>query len=528
MTVQAAYDAIVIGAGHNGLVAAAYLARAGRRVVVLERRSVVGGAAATEEFHPGFRGLPGASLCGLLRPAVVRDLGLAARGLELIPVDPEVVSLGEDGKALRLWRDPTKAAQEIAAFSSKDAAAYPRFRAFMASLAGVVDPLFDRPPPEVSDWAWGDQLLLLRRGLKLRRLGKDLMYQAIRTLPMSLRAVLGEWFETELLQASLAADALQGTFRGPYSPETAFGLLHRFLPDVHGGAWSLVKGGMGNLGRILAAAAQEAGATIRTDSEVRTILTKDGRATGVQLASGDILLGRTVLSNADPKRTFLHLVDASELPRDFLDQIRHFQTEGVAAKVNLALGGLPPLPGMDGAAAPHVRIAPSLEYLERAYDDAKYGRPSEEPVLDIVIPSLVDPGLAPAGKHVMSVLVQYVPYHRNSGPWETEREKLGDNVVETLDWHWPGLREKILAREVLTPADLEQRFGLTDGHMYHGEMTLNQQFVLRPAPGWSQYRTPIAGLYLCGAGAHPGGGIMGAPGHNAAAAVLKDLRRGLA
>lgn len=525
VTVQGTYDVIVLGAGHNGLVAAAILARAGRRVLVLERRSIVGGAAVTETFHPGFQGLPGASLCGLLRPDLIQDLGLAQRGLQFLPVDPEVVALGEGGQVLRIWRDPARTAQELSRVSPRDAAAFPAFRSFMVSLASVADPVLDRAPPEISEWRWSDQLMLLRRGLKLRRLGKDAMYQAIRLVPMSLRAVLGEWFETELLRATLAVDALQGTFRGPYSPETAFGLLHHYAPAVQGAAWSLVRGGTGRLTQLLATVAREAGATIRTGAEVRRILTQDGRATGVQLTSGEIFLASAVLSNADPKRTFLRLVDPAELPRDFLDAIRHLQTEGVVAKVNLALDGLPAVPGYEGAPPPHLRLAPSLEYLERAYDDAKYGAASRAPFLDLVTPSLLDPSLAPPGKHVMSVLVQYAPYHRKSGDWETDREAFGDAIVNLLDERLPGLRRLVVAREVLTPVDLEKRFGLTDGHMYHGEMTLNQQLVLRPAPGWSQYRTPIAGLYLCGAGAHPGGGITGAPGRNAARAVLQDRER---
>jgi phytoene dehydrogenase-like protein len=517
----AAFDVIIVGAGHNGLVAAAYLARAGRRVLVLERRPLVGGAAVTEEFHPGFRGSPGASLCGLLRPEIIQDLGLVPRGLQFLPVDPEVVAIGEDGRPLRLWRDTARAAQEIGAFSQRDAAAFGAFRSLMVSVAGVIDPLLLMPPPEVSEWQWGDQLFLLRRALKLRRLGRDAMYQAIRIVPMSVRAVLGEWFETELLRSTLAVDALVGTFRGPYSPGTAFGLLHHYGPQANGG-WALVRGGMGALAQTLAAAAQEAGAIIRTDAEVRQILTKDGHATGLQLASGEMLLARAILSTADPKRTFLRLIDPAGLPRQFLDHIRNFQMEGVVAKVNLALDGAPAVPGNDGLPAPHLRIAPSLEYLERAYDDAKYGAASKEPFLDAVIPSLLDSGLAPAGKHVMSVLVQYAPYHRKQGGWDADRERLGDAVVDLLDAHLPGLRKLVLGREVLTPSDLERRFGLTDGHIYHGEMTLNQQLVLRPAPGWSQYRTPIAGLYLGGSGAHPGGGITGAPGYNAAHALLRD------
>ncbi len=516
------YDAIVVGAGHNGLVAAATLAREGRRVLLLEKRPIVGGAAVTEEFHPGFRGLPGASLCGLLRPEIIQELGLVQRGLQLLPLDPAVVALGEDGRILRMWRDPARAAREISSFSPRDAAAFPAFRSLLVSIAEVADPLMVEPPPEVSEWRWTDQIQYLRRGVQLRRKGKGVLYTAIRMLPMSLRALLGEWFETDLLKATLAVDALQGTFRGPYSPETAFGLLHHFLPEVHGGGWSLVRGGMGSLTRLLAAAAQDAGVAIRTEADVIRVLTKDGRATGVQLASGEILLARAVLSNADPKRTFLQLVDPVELPLDFLHAIRCFQTEGAVAKVNLALDGTPQIPGNDGGLAPYLRFAPSLEYLERAYDDAKYGSPSAKPFLDVVVPTLVDPDLAPSGKHVMSVLVQYAPYHRKKGNWAADREAFGDAVVDLLDAHLPGLRRLVVGREVLTPSDLEKRFGLTDGHIYHGEMTLNQQLVLRPAPGWSQYRTPIGGLYLCGAGAHPGGGITGAPGYNAAHAVLRD------
>ncbi len=281
MTLQATYDAVVVGAGHNGLVAAATLARAGRRVMVLERRPLVGGAAVTEEFHPGFHWLPGASLCGILRPEIVQEFGLAQRGLQILPLDPEVVTLGEEGRALRIWRDPSRTAQEIGSFSQRDAAAYPAFHALMTSLAGVADPLLAQPPPELSDWKWADQLGLLRRGLQLRRMGRGPMYESIRMMPMSLRAVLGEWFETELLKATLAVDALQGTFRGPYSPETAFGLLHHYIPAARGGGWGLVRGGMGNLTRALAAAAQEAGAAVRTGADVRQILTKAGRVTGV-------------------------------------------------------------------------------------------------------------------------------------------------------------------------------------------------------------------------------------------------------
>ncbi len=517
---QASYDAIVVGGGHNGLVAAAYLAKAGRRVAVFERRPVVGGAAATEEFHPGFHGSSGASLCGLLRPEIIQDLGLLARGLQLLPMDPEVSMLGEERKTLRLWRDDAHTRSELAAHSARDADAYFRFRESLVRIAEVLDPLMVRAPPDVSPLGLSDQFVLLRRAMRLRRLGKGEMNQAVRMIPMSVRAVLDEWFETELLKASLAVDALTGICRGPWSPETAFGLLHHFMPRVHGTEWSFVRGGMGALSIALANAAQSAGATIRTGTEVSKILASDGRVTGVELASGEAVGAPVVLSNADPKRTFLRLVDPSQLGLDFLHAVRSIQMDGCVARVNFALDGAPAI-GDDGAAAAHVRIAPSLVYIERAYDDAKYGRMSEEPFLDVTVPTLVDPELAPAGKHVMSVLVQYAPYRLKRGTWEDQRDQLGDRVVEIIEGRAPGFRKLILGREVLTPADLETRFGLTGGHMHHGEMTLNQQLVLRPVAGWSAYRTPIEGLYLCGSGAHPGGGITGAPGYNAARAVLR-------
>ncbi len=521
---QASYDAVVIGAGHNGLVAAAYLAKAGRRVLVLERRSVVGGAAATEEFYPGFRGPTGATLCGLLRPEVMRDLQLAAHGLQFLPCDPEVVTLGDDGTALRLWNDPAKSQAEISTRSTRDAEAYPRFTSFLTRLAAIADPVLASTPPDVDGLGIVDELFLLRRAWTARKLGKEGIGQAVRMVPMSVRSVLNEWFETELLRATLAMDALIGVGRGPWSPGTAFGLLHHFLPRARGTAWSFVRGGMGNLSRALASSAQAAGVTIRTDAAVERILTSDGRVSGVQFATGETIPARIVLSNADPKRTFLQLVDPAELGLEFTSQVRNIQMDGSVAKVNFALNAAPAIPmqGDGGLVAPHFRIGPSLEYLERAYDDAKYGAPSEHPFLDVVIPTVVDPDLAPAGKHVMSVLVQYAPYRLKKGNWDDRREKLGEVVVDLLDGHIPGFRKLVLGQEVLTPVDLERRFGMTGGHIYHGEMTLNQQFVLRPVPGWSQYRTPIEGLYLCGSGAHPGGGITGAPGYNSAREVLRN------
>ena len=520
---QGAYDVVVIGGGHNGLVAATYLGRAGKRVLVLERRATLGGAVTTEEVRPGFRAPTGAALCGLFRREIIDDLDLIRHGLSFIPFDPMSVLLGDGGKPLRIWRDARRTQFELAQTSPADAAAYPRVLELMGEIAKVLNPLLVSIPLSVADPSIADGWFLLGRALRLRRMGRDTMYETLRMPPMCLRDYLGEWFEDERLRSSLSVDALFGIFRGPWSPGTAFGLIHHHLPEANGGQWAFIRGGSSTLPAALAEAAREAGVAIRTDAEVRHILSPDGRATGVELASGEVIQARAVVSTADPKRTFLQLADPLVLGADFQLRVRNYHSDGCVSKVNIALDGVPQFPALGDASLPaHFQVAPSLEYIERAYDDAKHGRVSESPVLDVTVPTAVDPTLAPAGKHILSVVVQYTPYRLQKGTWEDQRDGLGGRVLDLLATHVPNLRSILAGMEVLTPADLESRFGLTGGHIFHGEMTLDQQYVLRPIPGWGRYRTPIPGLYLCGSGAHPGGGITGAPGYNGARAILED------
>jgi phytoene dehydrogenase-like protein len=505
-------------------VAAAYLARASRRVIVLERRPVAGGAVATEEIVPGFRASTGADVCGLLRPEIVEDLELSARGVEFLPIDPEVMTLGGRSR-LRIWRDVGKTQSELATKSPRDAEAYPRFVALLRRFAAAIEPLMTMTPPNVANPSLTDQMGLLRRALAVRRLGKDTMRQFLRVPPMPVRDFLNEWFETDLLKASLAVDSLLGTFQGPWSPGTAFGLIHHSLARAQGPGWAFVRGGMGTLAGALAQAATDAGATIRTDAEVGRIVTAGSRVTGVELTTGEVIGSRAVASNADPKRTFLHLVDPKELSPEFVLRVRNIEMNGIVAKVTLALGGPLPVPAVADGPAPHLRIAPSLEYIEKAYDDAKYGAVSRAPIADIFIPTAADPSLAPTGMHILSATVQYAPYSLRDRDWTKERDSLAERVIGLLEEYMPGLRSRILGRTVLTPQDIEERFGMTEGHIYHGEMTLDQTLVLRPVAGWARYRTPIEGLYLCSAGAHPGGGVTGAPGYNAAREILADWPR---
>ena len=533
MTSKAQRDVVIIGGGHNGLVAAGYLAKAGLAPLVLERREVVGGAAVTEEFHAGFRGPTLAHWTGPLLPHVARDLDLERHGLTFINHGVRVFAPAPDGRSLCLYDDAARTARELKKLSEHDAGSYPQFCESFARIGRVLAPLLTFTPPSVEKPTAAEMWSLGKVGKGFRGLGKRDAYRLLRWGPMAVADLAAEWFETELLRATVAARGIFGAFAGPWSAGTSAGLL---MQAAFGGhplpPASFVKGGMGALTGALASAARAAGAEVRTGAEVARVLVRDGRAAGVVLANGEEIAARAVVSNADPRSTFLRLVDPVDLDPDFLAKMRGYRSAGAAAKVNLALAGLPSFralknAGADGAAelAGRIHVGPEIDYLERAFDAAKYGDFSPEPYLDITIPTLTDPTLAPAGRHVMSIHAQFAPYELKEGDWDSRRDEFADAVVKTLSAYAPDVNELILHRQVITPPDLERTYGLSGGHIHHGEMSLDQFYLFRPLVGWAQYRTPLGGLYLCGAGTHPGGGVTGAPGANAAREILKDLRK---
>ncbi len=522
------YDAIIIGGGHNGLVTAAYLARAGRTVLVLERRYRVGGAAVSEEIYPGFTFSVFSYVVSLLRPEIIRDLDLPRHGLEILPLESTVTPM-ENGDYLAVWGDPDKTRREIYRHSPRDAEAMIEFGRLMHHMAQAVKPIIGMVPPDPTSLSPRELLGLLRLGKHFRGLGPEKFHALYKLMTMSSADYLDEWYETDVLKATKSASGIIGTFLGPRSPGTAYVLLHHYMGEIDGSfrAWGFAKGGTGAISEAIAGAARRFGAEIRTDTSVSRVLTKRGRAVGVVLENGDELRARTVVSSLDPQQTFLKLVGAEQLPDDFTTDIRRFKFRGSSGKVNLALAELPNFTCMPGV-GPHLRgaisISPSIEYLERAYDDAKYGEFSRHPYMDVIIPSMIDPHMAPPGKHVMSIFVQYAPYNVTGGWTDDKREAFGDAVVDTLTQYAPNLKHAILHRQVITPADIERITGLTEGNIFQGELALHQLFFLRPAPGWAKYRTPIRRLYQCGSGTHPGGGIMGASGRLAAMQILADGR----
>ncbi len=522
------YDVIIVGGGHNGLVAAAYVARAGRKVLVLEARELVGGCAVTEEIWPGFRVSTASYLASLVQEKVVRDLELERFGYRVDAKDPAFFSPFPDGRHLFMWQDRARTVAEIAKFSPRDAQAYPPYEEHLERLARVVESLLLVTPPDFpphKPWDFVEYLKLVGR---LRGLSRRVLAGLVKIFTQSAAQFLSEWFESDELIVTLATDGVIGANGGPYSPGTAYILMHHCMGGVggHRGLWGFVRGGMGALSNAIADSARSNGAEIRTGARVERILVKDRRAQGVVLVGGEEITARMVASNLDPKATFLGLIEEGRLDPEFVTGIRRFRSGGTSLKMNLALSSLPEFRAVPGApGAQHratMHICPTLDYIERAWDDAKYGRPSHSPLLEMTIPTIYDSSLAPPGRHIMGIFLQYAPYTLAEGTWDDLREPYADHILDLIAEYAPNIRNIVIDRQVLTPLDLERRFGLTGGNIFHGEMSLDQMFVMRPLAGWARYRTPIQGLYLCGSGAHPGGGVMGAAGHNAAREMLKD------
>jgi phytoene dehydrogenase-like protein len=532
MTAGNRYDAIVIGGGHNGLVAAAYLARSGLRTVVLERRHLLGGAAVTEEVFPGFRFSVASYVVSLLRPEIIRDLDLPRHGLEILPLDGTFTPLDGD----YLWRvnDHWRTIRELRRWSPNDAEAYDEYGQLMVEMARFIKPVLSLVPPDpgrIDPREWLPVVGLWRR---FRALPERHQATFVQLMTMSAADFLDRWFETDPLKATMAASGIIGTLQGIRSPGTAYVLLHHYMGEIDGAfrAWGIPKGGTGGISESIASAAQSMGAEVRCQAPVQQITVTDGRASGVVLGSGEELQAGVVLSSADVRVTFLDLIEPGTLDPSFLAGVERFKFRGSSGKVNLALDGLPEFTCLPNAetGGEHLRgaisFSPSVDYMERAYDDAKYGQFSRRPYIDVVIPTLVDPSMAPPGKHVMSCFVQYAPYHLAEGApdWDAQRDAFEDAVIDTIEERAPNIRSLILHRQVLTPLDLERTFGLSEGNIFQGELSLEQLFWSRPVPGFGQYRTPIRGLWMCGSSVHPGGGIMGAPGRMAALQVLGGRR----
>ena len=526
------YDVIVIGAGHNGLVAAAYLAKAGLEVLVVERREIVGGAAVTEQIFPDFDLDTGAHRIGSLHPALIGDLALRRHGVEIVQADPTVFAPSLDGGHLLLRRDPQQTVEELRKLSEADAEAWVPFGRLIAKAARLLQAAGSATPPDVIGRDARDLWTMLKLGARLRGLGKKDMVEVMRLIPMSVSELLDDWFESDVLKGTLAASAITGMFQGPMASGTVHSLLYHHVGCDTGvlRPTTRVRGGVGVLTKALAAAAKEHGVQVRTGQAVARVIVKEGRALGVALDGGEEIGARRVVSNADPRRTFMSLVDPVHLAPEFVRKVRNIRFKGACAKVHLVLGELPRFDGVP-TGGPHlngvVSISPSLEYVERAYDDAKYGEPSRRPYLEVSIPSVTDPPNATAEGYAVSILAQYAPYHLKEGTWDSaRRDALGDSVVRTLSEYAPNVEFAVLHRHVMTPLDLEETFGLTEGNMYHGEITLDQLFFMRPVPGYARYRSPVEGLYVCGAGTHPGGGVTGVPGYNAAREIVRDERAG--
>ena len=523
------FDAIVIGGGHNGLINAAYLARAGKKVLVLERRFVLGGASVTEEIYPGFKFSVFSYVVSLLRPEIIRDLRLSEFGLTILPLESTLSPL-PDGDYLYRDGDHYRTVRSIARFSPRDADIYEDYSHMMYFMAKAVRPILGMVPPDPTSLNPAELNRLLRLARQYLGLDKEQLYTLVRLMTMSSADFLERWFESEPLKGTMAASGIIGTYLGPRSPGTAYVLLHHYMGEIDGAfrAWGFVKGGTGGIADALALSARSFGVQIRTNTAVKQIIVRAGKAQGVALENGDEIYADIIISSLDPRRSYLDLVDVAtrknELPADLLAAVERYKFLGSSGKVNLALDAAPQLacwPGIGRHLSGAISISPSVDYIERAYDDAKYGEFSRHPYIDIIIPSMIDPGMAPPGKHVMSCFVQYAPYYLRSGDWEQQRQAFGDAVVDTLSEYFPNIKDIILHRQVLTPVDIEAVTGLSEGNIFQGELSLSQLFFLRPAAGYARYRTPLRGYYLCGSGTHPGGGISGASGRLAAMEILK-------
>ena len=545
------YDAVVIGGGHNGLISAAYLSRAGLKTVVLEKRHVLGGAAVTEELFPGFRFSVFSYVVSLLRPEIIRELDLPRHGLDILPLDGTFTPLhegegrpapiGPDGEKIGtgdyLWRvnDHGRTVRELRRWSRLDAEAYEEYGQLMVDMARFIKPILSIVPPDPASNDPRPLLPLAGLARSFQRLTERQQAVFVQLMTMSASDFLGQWFETDPLKATMSASGIIGTYQGVRSPGTAYVLLHHYMGEIDGAfrAWGIPKGGTGGISNAIASAARANGAEIRTEASVARILTRGGRATGVALESGEELLADVVLSSVDVRRTFIDLLEPGTVDDEFTAEVRRFKFRGSSGKVNLALDALPSFTALPGEGE-HLRgaisLSPSVDAMERAYDDAKYGHWSRKPYVDIVIPTLVDPSMAPPGKHVMSCFVQYAPYHLADGlgTWDDNREAFGDAVVDRIAEFAPDIRDKILFRNVQTPLDIERTTGLTEGNIFQGELSLEQLFFSRPVPGWARFRTPVRDLWLCGSSTHPGGGIMGANGRIAAIEVLRSRGRKVA
>jgi phytoene dehydrogenase-like protein len=526
------YDAIVIGGGHNGLICAAYLARAGKKVVVVERRHLVGGATVTEELYPGFKYTVASYVVSLMRPQIISDLQLPKFGFELLPLDGTLSPMLNGDHVMR-WHDAGETRLELMRHSVSDAENYEAFAMLMYHLAMAVRPIMSFTPPDPTSLA--PATLAKLAGLA-KTFGKkaDYLYDLAKLMTMSSADFVEQWFETPALQGTLSASGIIGTFLGPRSPGSAYVMLHHYMGEIDGEfrAWGLPRGGMGGVAEALASAARHFGVEIRLEAPVEQVLIKNGKATGLVLENGDEIYADNVVSSADPKVTFEKLVEPEHLPDDFRQAISRYKIRGSSGKVNLSLDGLPRFTCLQHLSEAEqvaylsgaISISPNIDYLERAYDDAKYGRHSREPYMDMVLPSMVDPTMAPAGKHVASIFCAYAPYDLAEGTWDDHRESFGDAVINTLAQHAPNLKDILLHRQVFTPWDMEQTMGLTQGNIFHGELSLEQLFFLRPVPGYADFTTPVRNLYMCGSGCHPGGGVMGAPGKLAADKILANSR----